>query len=217
MTLCIRLENPFTAFLVVSTVFTIPTWLRYTLVALFFFSNASMDTKKPTSPNLPHRSEYGNSSRSPSADSADSAKSVITEFGHSLTELTRHWLATLYLARSRQSDDDLPRLRAQRHSIGHRPVTKASVHWRGSRNSLPKTPKDAKDYTWTQLDEDGHAIDIPHRQNTPRTPHHHHDPPCCQPTYERSNNDCQLFLTAINQQTDVLNNILSSNMTVTMG
>jgi hypothetical protein len=119
----------------------------------------------------------------------------------------------------RQSDLDLRWLRAQRRGLGfnrRRHTNHASVHWRGSRDSLSKTVKPAKDYTWTQLDEDGDMIDIPHRQNPPRNPLYHNNPhyyndlPCCQPSHDRLNHDLQPLIATIDQQTDLILPVLSA-------
>jgi hypothetical protein len=206
MTLCIRLETPFTTLLVISTVFAIPTWLRYALVITFLLSIMDI-TINPSSSSIrqPHRS-------TPMIRPARSY-SAVTETPHSLTDLARYWLAVLFSALSpavypahSDSDDDLLRHRQPR-VIGlgykrHRHLTKTSVRRRGSRALPPKIPKTPK--TPKTSDEHGHAADNPDLR------YPINNPPCSHPSHDRSNDESQTLVTAIDRQTEVLHRVLSA-------
>jgi hypothetical protein len=111
----------------------------------------------------------------------------------------------------------LPRQGLDR-SRRRQPQAKSSVHRRGSQTLRLKIPKNSN-CTWTQSDEDGHAIDTPLRQtppcSPPRNPHYRRNTaPCCHQSHDRSNDDFKALTTAIQEQIDILNQILSATTAI---
>jgi hypothetical protein len=133
---------------------------------------------------------------------------------HSVAGLTRYWLTVLfsalfpvdpanYPAHSHQSHNDLLRQRKPRvldlGSKRHQHLTKVSLYRRGSRALTPKTPKPTSD-------EYSHAADNPAIR--------HINNPCSYSSQVRSNDEFNVLVTAIDQQTDVLRQVLSSITTL---
>jgi hypothetical protein len=218
---CIQLERPFTTFLVISTLFTIPAWLRYALVAIFLLSNNTIMIKLSSAPCLntdrdPAVSPLSRSHPGPAATPQSLAhwfNVIARTLRLALSSALRPALnaPALYPAlcpahsptQSNQPRDDF-RPSRDLHSLNRSIIgpskrrrlrTKASVVHRRTVRTLP-TPA----LRIPSLRSDEHATEN-------NTPTRYINNPCCHSSHGCSNN---APAAAINQQTDVLRQVLSA-------
>jgi hypothetical protein len=212
-TMCIQLENPFTTLLVISAVF-VPTWLLYTLVAVYVLLNLNIAiTITSPSSSSDRMTPRRGSAVSPHSRSHPAAAAAPQS-------LAQHWFNVIAAALSpaigcpmlspapsNQPRDDFRPSRDLSHSLNcsiigpskrRRLRTKASVVHQRTIRTLP-TPA----LRIPSLQSDKHATEN-------NTPPRHINNPCCHSSHGCSNNESYTPATDINQQTDALRQVLSA-------